>query len=271
MIAVITDSSSNITVSEAEREGIILMPLTIIFGDREYRDGVDIDCCEFYKKLISGNEFPHTAQLTETQIETAIKEALAKADEVIILPISSALSGSCDRCFKVAERFENVYVYDSKCTTVMLGILAREAVANREKSAAEVIEILKALRPKIKLWAALDTLEYLGKGGRISRTAARLGQALKIKPVVTVNDAGEVALVSKQFGISKSLNFIADAVKKGVPDPERPIVFIYTMDPVNCNSLIEKTGLKCDEKSNICPVIGTHIGPYAAGVVYVEK
>lgn len=271
MIAIITDSSSNITQSEARELGITVLPLTIVFGMEEYLDGIDIDSAEFYKKLTIGKDFPHTAQLTEEQVEKAVVEARRGADEVLILPISSALSGSYDRCVKIAEKYEGVYAYDGKCTTVMLKMLTLIAVKNADKPAKEVIKILSEYRPKIKLYAALNTLEYLGKGGRISKTVATLGNVLKIKPVVTVNDDGEVELISKQFGMNKSLAYIADQVKKDKIDYDEPIIVIYSMTQENSDRLIEKIGVKYSEMSEICAVIATHIGPHAAGFVYVNK
>lgn len=271
MIAIITDSSSNITQEEARALGVTVLPLTIIFGTEEYRDGIDIDSAEFFKKLTTGKDFPHTAQLTEAQVEEAVVAAKSRADEVLILPISSALSGSYDRCVKVAEKYDGVYAYDGKCTTVMLKMLTLIAVQNADKSAKAVIKILSDYRRRIKLYAALNTLEYLGKGGRISKTMATLGNALKIKPVVTLNDDGEVELVSKQFGMNKSIAYIAEQVKKDEIDYNEPVIVIYAMTQENSDRLIEKIGSPYSEKSEICAVIATHIGPHAAGFVYVKK
>lgn len=271
MVAIITDSSSNITQEEARKFDITVLPLTIIFGIEEYRDGIDIDSAKFYEKLTTGKDFPHTAQLTEGQIEEAVVAARKKADEVLIMPISSALSGSYERCAKVAEKYDNVYAYDSKCTTVMLKMLTLLAVKNAEKPAKEIIKILSDYRPRIKLYAVLNTLEYLGKGGRISKAAATLGNALKIRPVVTVNDDGEVELVSKQFGMNKGIAYIAEQVKKDEIEYGEPITVIYSMTQENSDRLIEKVGVKYSEKSEICALIATHVGPHAAGFVYVKK
>lgn len=271
MIAIITDSSSNITQQEAAQLGITVMPLTIIFGDKEYRDGIDIDSNKFYDMLIKSKEFPHTSQLSEAQIEEAVESALKRFDSVLIMPIAAALSGSHERCARIAAKYNNVHVYDTRCTTVMLKILVMEAVKNADKSVQEVIKILDGLRPKIKLWAALDTLEYLGKGGRMSKTVATLGTVLKIKPVITINMEGEVELISKQVGMSKGISHIAKLVDIKKIDYSRPVFSIYTMNDENSLTLIEKIGIKCSDKDNICPVIGTHIGPNAAGIVYVEK
>ena len=271
MISIITDSSSNISQREAKELGIIVMPLTIIFGTTEYGDGVNLDCDEFYKKLTGAKEFPHTAQLSETQIEEAIKEAESLGDEIIILPIAAALSGSFDRCREVAKRHEKVYTFDTACTTVMLKMLVLEALNHREKPAGEVVEILRAYRKKLRLYAALDTLEYLGKGGRLSKTSAVLGTVLKIKPVVILAGDGKVELVSKQFGFNRSISYIAEHVDKNRIDYSKPVFLIYTMNDSNAELLISKIGASYSEKCNICPVIGTHIGPDAAGFVYAEK
>lgn len=270
MVAIITDSSSNIMPGEAAH-GIIVMPLTIIFGAEEFHDGVDINTQQFYEKLNTSREFPHTAQLTYEQIEEAIEEGLAIADEVLMLPISSALSGSYERCKEVAEKYGNVYVYDAKCTTVMLKMLVEEAYANREKSAAEIIEKLNIYRPKLKLYAVPHTLLYLAKGGRISRAAATLGSVLHIKPVVTVNDRGEVALLSKQISMLRGFEYICGKIDKEKIDFEKPVCLLYSMTDANAMALSAKLGVKYTEKCNICPVIGAHIGPNAAGIVYAEK
>lgn len=271
MVSVITDSSSNISQEEGLKTGVTVMPLTIIFGNEEYKDGVDITLKEFYEKLVSRKDFPHTAQLGEQQIEEAVKAALARGDEAIIMPISSALSGSYERCVQVAQKYENVYVYDTKCTTVMLKMLVEEACRYRELPAAEIIKKLDAFRPKIKLYAIPDTLEYLGKGGRISKAEAKLGEIFKIKPVITVNLKGKVELVSKQFGLNKSINYIAGLIKKEEIDFTRDVYLLYSMNDNNSLALAKKTGGIYSLKTDICPVIGAHIGPNAAGVVFAEK
>lgn len=271
MLKIITDSSSNITQEEAEKLGITVLPLTISFGTQEYRDGVDIGTDEFYEKLVSGNDFPHTSQLCEVQIKEAIENALCQADEVLILSIASVLSGSYERCKAVAKAYSGVYVYDTRCTTVMQKLMVTEALKNADKPAEQVIAILDALRPKLKIYAALDTLEYLGKGGRLSKASAIIGSLLKIKPVISFAADGSVELVSKQFGINKSISYIASVIDTKKIDFTKPVYLIYTMDCKNADLLISKLGCDHTEKCNICPVIGTHIGPHAAGLVFAEK
>ena len=271
MIQIITDSSSNITPEEAEKLGISLMPLTIMFGTEELKDGIDIDCDMFYKRMAESRELPHTAQLTGEQIESEVKKALNDGKEVLIMPIASALSGSFERCKTVAAKYEHVYAYDTKCTTVMLKALVLEALKNADKSIEEIIKILDELRPRYRIYAALNTLENLKKGGRLSKASAIIGTVLNIKPVITFSPEGKVELISKQFGINKGIKYIVSKVQKDKIDFSKPVYLIYTADSGNSDVLIEKLGIEYTEKLNICPVIGTHIGPDACGIVFAEK
>lgn len=271
MIKIITDSSSNITREEAKTLGISVVPLTINFGTEEYLDGVDISSEEFYVKMSESKELPHTSQLTEEQIETAVTEALKEADEVLIMPLASAISGSFERCKAVADRHERVYAYDSKCTTVMLKLMVCEALKMADKPASEVISMLDGLRPRLKIYACLDTLENLRKGGRLSHLSAIIGSVLKIKPVITFSLDGKVEMLSKQFGMNKGISYIASKIDKNSVDLTKPVYFIYTGNDKNTAALFAKLGLEYSERLNICPVIGTHIGPDACGIVYAEK
>lgn len=274
MIKIITDSSSNITPEESKALGIGLMPLTISFGTQEFRDGIDISCEEFYEKMQAGGEFPHTSQLTEEQVEGSVMEAFENgADEVLLLPLASALSGSYERCKLVAERHDHVYAHDCCCTTVMLKLCVLHALkmANAGAKVHEIIDALKELRPKLKIYACLDTLENLRKGGRLSTVTAIIGSVLKIKPVITFSVDGKVEMIGKQFGMNKAIGSLGSVVDKNKIDYDYPVYLIYTQNDKNADALAEKLGIEYTEKGNICPVIGTHIGVDAAGIVYAEK
>ncbi|MCI9561169.1 MAG: DegV family protein [Clostridia bacterium] len=271
MLKIITDSSANISQEEAKKLNLKVIPLTVIFGNEEFQDGINLDCDAFYQKMATSKDFPHTAQLTEEQIDCAVKEALEEADEVLIMPIASVLSGTYERCKSVAARYENVYAYDTHCTTVMLKLFILEALKIADKGAKAVMEMLDALRPKLKIYAALDTLENLKKGGRLSGAAAFIGTMLKIKPVITFAVDGRVEVISKQFGINKGMSYLVQTIDKNKIDFTKPVYLIYTGDDKNSEALISRLNIPYTEKLNICPVIGTHIGRAAAGVVFAEK
>ena len=205
--------------------------------------------------------YPHTSQLTEAQVEEAVNAALKEADEVLILPLASQLSGSYERCKAVAAKYDNVYVYDTKCTTVMLKLCVIEALKIIDKGVDAICAMLDELRPKLKIYAVLDTLDNLRKGGSL----------LKIKPVITFSVDGKVEMISKQFGINKGINYICSIIDKDKIDFTKPVYLIYTENDKNAEVLSSKLGIKFSEKGNICPVIGTHIGADAAGVVFAEK
>lgn len=134
-------------------------------GKEAERDGIDITSDEFYEKLVTSSEFPTTSQLSFDALSSLFADAKDKGDEVLVIPIASALSGSCEWAVRAAKEsgYDKITVYDSKCTTFMLEILVREAVRLRDKTVGEIVSALDELRPRITLLAALDTLEYLKK------------------------------------------------------------------------------------------------------------
>ena len=272
MLRIVTDSSSEISQKEAKLLDIDVLPLTIIFGDEQYRDGIDITSDEFYRKLVSSEQFPHTAQLGYDELMRVCADAARSGDEVLIIPIASALSGSYDWAVRAAEEsgYDKIKVYESKCTTFMLGMLVKEAVRLRDRTAEEVVAALDALRPRITLLAALDTLEYLKRGGRINRAVATVGGMLKIKPVITLSAEGGVELIHKSIGMNAALKHIAERYSADKKDGRFPVHAIYCADGANCEKLCSLAGISSPSYENICPVVGTHIGPKAAGIVYVR-
>lgn len=273
MLRIVTDSSAEISQKQAAELGIEVLPLTIIFGTEQFRDGIDMMPEEFYKRLVSSSEFPHTAQLGYEELTSLYKDAKEKGDEVLIMPISSALSGTYGWTVRAARDvgYEKVHVYDGKCTTFMLEMLVKEAVKLRERPVEEVISALDDLRSRMRLYAALDTLEYLKRGGRISKAAATVGGMLKIKPVITVTEDGKIGLIHKSIGMNSALRYISELYLSDKKDANYAVRTIYCMDDSNCLKLRGLVGETPLPPENICPIIGTHIGPSAAGIVYVVE
>lgn len=273
MLRIVTDSSAEISQKQAAELGIEVLPLTIIFGTEQFRDGIDMMPEEFYKRLVSSSEFPHTAQLGYEELTSLFKDAKEKGDEVLIMPISSALSGTFEWTVRAARDvgYEKVHVYDGKCTTFMLEMLVKEAVKLRERPVEEVISALDDLRSRMRLYAALNTLEYLKRGGRISKAAATVGGMLKIKPVITVTEDGKIGLIHKSIGMNSALRYISELYLSDKKDANYAVRTIYCMDDSNCLKLRGLVGETPLPPENICPIIGTHIGPSAAGIVYVVE
>lgn len=269
MLQIITDSSSEIDPQEAKALGIQIVPLTVIFGETAYAEGVDMPKDEFYNRL--PQEFPHTSMpSTEDFTEAYVKTG---GEETLVILISSALSGTVNTA-RLAARdggFSKVHVYDSLCTTAMLRILVETAAANREKTAEEVIAILDELRPRIRLDACLDTLDYLYKGGRVKKSVAVIGGLLGIKPLIEIKTDGTVGMAGKAHGQRRALKALADGYKQKKIDPDYPVYFLQTDTDVPVRSVMEEVGLPNSRIFRICCSVGTHIGPNAAGLVYVVK
>ncbi len=270
MLRIVTDSSSEITGEEAKALDVQVVPLTVVFGNTAYLDGVELSKKEFYEKLQTG-EFPHTSQPSVEQFSEVF--AKTAGEETLVLLISSRLSGAVNaaRLAKEGGNFSRVHIYDSLCTTVMLRLLVETAVKHRSKSAEEVIAILDALRPRIRLYACLGTLEYLRKGGRLKKSAAALGELLGIKPIVTVGAEGTVDLIGKAHGQKKALYAVAQKFLREEADPAYPVCFLQTDSDLPPREIMKAVGR---ENCRIFPIncaVGAHIGPNAAGIVYVAK
>lgn len=280
MVRIITDSASDFTKEDAKRLNIEVLPLTVTFGDEAYRDGVDLDSKTFYEKLIESDTLPTTSQIPPYVFEETFKEATEAGDSVVIVLISSELSGTFQSAHLAAEDFDNVYVVDSLSVTIGEQCLIEYATRLRDegKSAKEIAQALDNKKADVKILALLDTLEYLKKGGRISPATAFVGGVLAVKPVVTVTD-GKVELIGKARGSKNGNNLLRELVGKvGGIDYSMPIYLGYSgIDKSLLNKYIE------DSKSlweglignllvtNIGSAIGTHVGPGAIAVAFFKN
>lgn len=269
MLQIITDSSAEIGEEEAAALGIRVVPLTVVFGKDAFLEGAELSKEEFYRRLLAG-EFPYTSQPSVGQFSRVFAETAG--EETLVLVISSALSGAMNaaRLAKEEGNFTRVHIFDTLCTTAMLRILVETAVKNREKTAEEVMEILRELRPRIRLHAYLDTLEYLRKGGRIKGGAAVVGELLGIKPLIEIAQEGTVRMTGKARGQKKALAELKKIFTADELDERYPVCYLQTEPDVPARALMELLGRE-GRIFRICCAVGTHIGPNAAGVVYVVK
>lgn len=278
-IRIITDSASDIT--GAANTQLTVLPMRINFGEEEYLDGVTISHHEFYEKLIESDTLPVTSLISPAVFEEAFEKAVGNGEKVIAITISGRLSGTYQSAILAAAQFEgNVFVIDSLNAAIGEQILVNYALelVNKGMSAKEIVQTLNDAKKHIHILALLDTLEYLKKGGRISKTVAFVGGALSIKPVVTVID-GEVALLGKARGSKNGNNFLIKEIEKinGV-DFSRPFCLGYTgLSDALLQKYIEDSKALFAEHTNELPVcsigatIGTHVGPNAIAVAFFDK
>ncbi len=280
-VKIITDSASDITQTQAAGLGIEVIPLTTIFGDTEYLDGVTLSNREFFEKLIETDELPHTSQITPFQYEETFRKAVSSGDEVLYIALSSKLSGSCGGAVAAAAQFGGrVSVVDSENVCIGQQLLVLYAVRLRDRglSAAEIVRELEEKRGSVRVLALLDTLEYLKKGGRISPTVAFAGELLSIKPVVAV-EHGEVVLVGKARGSKNGNNLLMRFVEKnGGIDFDMPYTLAYSgLDDTLLQKYIRDSEALYKGRADELPVcaigstIGTHVGPGAVAVSFFCK
>lgn len=278
-VRIIVDSTADYSAAEIEKRQITCIPMTIAFGEEQYTDGVDLTKDEFFEKLIESDVFPKTSQPSPAAFEEYFKEAKEAGDSVVAILISGALSGTIQSANLAKElvEYEDIFIVDSKSATLGIRMLADRAVRMRDQGAGaeEIVAELEALKPRIRIYAGLDTLEYLQKGGRLSKTEAVIGKLANIKPIIKVSEEGEVAMYGKQRGIKQVCRQLGKILEEEAPDENYPVYFLYAYDKKNCISFIQslqKKGMDFGEVKTrgIGPTIGTHIGPGAFGIVYIR-
>jgi len=280
-IKLMIDSSSDIGVKEAQELGIIMVPMEIRFESDEYLDGVNLTPNEFYEKLASINELPKTSQINPFRWEEEFTKVIENGDELVVITISSKLSGTYNSAKEAASKFEGkVSVIDSVNACIgerLLGLYALELIKDG-KSLEEITVTLNEAKSKIKVMAVIDTLKYLKKGGRISAVAAIAGELFSIKPLIGVVD-GEVKMLGKAVGVKKAYQLLTSLVEKtnGI-DFDKPYGVIWSgTDNTAVNKYLESNGdIWQNNLSNVKlyqmgSTIGTHIGSGAVGVSFFEK
>ncbi len=274
MLRLLVDSGSSIKEEEAEYYNIELIPLKILLGETEYEDGVNLPMDEFYHKLIDEKIFPKTSLPNLADLEEKISGYTNQGDDVIILTISSEISGTFNAIKMLFEDNKKVKILDSRCAVGGMRLIVDEINRNRDKSIAEIEEIVNQLIPRIKIMAIPETLEYLFRGGRLSKKEWILGSILKIKPIIGFIE-GKVKVITKKIGLKMGMQYMANALKDFECDENHEIIASYTYQKNNLEKLIEMTDEKYHKQirvyDNLDPAIACHWGPNAFGYVFVGK
>lgn len=279
MIRILTDSASDINTPH--RPEIIVLPMTVTFGEIQYKDGVDLTHHQFYERLIESDTLPVTSQLTPFDFQEAFRAATSAGDTVVAITLSSKLSGTYQSACIAAREFPGqVFVVDSENAAIGEAILVHRAVQLIDQScdAATIASRLDAEKKSIHLVALLDTLEYLQRGGRLSKSAAIVGGLLSIKPVIAVKD-GEVCVLGKARGSRNGNNLLIQEIEKtaGI-DFSRPYCLGYTgLNDTLLQKYISDSRALWGGRTDTLPIstiggtIGTHVGPGAIAVAFFRN
>ena len=267
-VRIIVDSTADLC-----RQGgpeLPVVPMTVSFGDEEYIDGITISHKEFYEKLTTTQELPRTSQATPDRFAQQFRKVSEAGESAVVITLAAKLSGTYQSAVIAASDFENIYVVESGSVSIGIGILAMRALELAESGmdARTLAETLEEEKKQICLVAVLDTLEYLKRGGRISKTVAFAGGLLNIKPVLRIQD-GEVHIVGKARGSRQGNTMLNELIAHaGGVDFDRPYLLGYSG---LSDELLQKymADSRLMQKGETAPVpyavigsiIGTHAGP----------
>ena len=276
-VRIIVDSTADLIPELKSR--VTVVPLTVHFGEQEYIDGVTITPEEFYKKLAAAKNLPSTSQATPYAFNEAFEEAVEAGDTVVAIIISSGLSGTYQSATIGAAEFPGkVFVVDSRNVAIAAGVLVEYAfrLVDAGMEAEQIAAELTAGREKVRLMAVVDTLEYLQRGGRVSKAVAIAGGMLSIKPIISMNPEGKLEMAGKARG-NKVANATMNkkALEMGI-DFSMPVLVGYTgtSDVLMQKYLQESAEFFGDHKyatSIVSAVVGTHAGPNAVAIAFFSK
>ena len=275
---IIVDSTADLMPEIRER--VHTVPLTVHFGDEEYIDGVTIDHKTFYERLVESDVLPTTSQAAPDAFMKEFEKAKLAGESAVVITVSSNFSGTYQSAMIAAEDYEHIHVVDSGSAAMGSGILVELALRllDEGKSAAEIAAALEEARKKVVIVALVDTLEYLKRGGRISKTVAFAGGILNIKPVLSVAD-GEIRMLGKARGSKMGNNLLVQEIDKaGGIDFGKPVLLGYTgisdallRKYIEDSQHIWKGNLEEIRYTTVGSVIGTHAGPGAVAVAFFKN
>ena len=281
-VRILTDSASDFTRDELAEYGVELIPMPVQCGERTIIDDKTVPVETFWQLLLDGVTLA-TSQPTPDSFVRAFEAAREADDEVVCVLISTALSGTVQGAHVARNLvgYDGIFVVDSgqAAAAAAQKLLVLRACELRDEgalSAQEIAQELERFKGRIRLYACLDTLDYLARGGRLPRAVASLGSAVKMKPIITLGPSGEIKVAKKALGAKRALNEMVRLVGDCAIDPAYPAIPIYAHAPANCETFVGRLraegflgSLKPCE--GIGATIGTYIGPGAYGIALVER
>lgn len=273
-IAIVTDSTSDLSQESARQHGITVMPLYVTHRGQAYRDGVDIVPGTFYPLLETSDELPKTSQPSPEEFRNLYRRLLTTAKEVVSLHISGGLSSTVAAARTAAQEVnkDRIHVVDSGFLSYALAFQAIEAarLALQNKTAQVILESVGRLKKKTEMLFTLDTLHYLQKGGRIGKVSSIMGTILGVKPIIRVED-GIYVPAGKTRSIRQALSSIVDFLSRTYGRQKVEVAIGHGKGAHYAEMLLEmvKPALNVQGKTEsfeVGPVIGAHTGPGTVGL-----
>ena len=276
-IRIVTDSSCDLPSGLIEQYGISVLPCYVVVDDQTFKDGLEIQADDFYRRLLADGRTPTTAQPTPSDFQTVYRELVGQGDQIISIHVSSKLSGTLNSAQQAKASLDDgsaVEIIDSQLASIPLGLAVLDAAIMASKGGS-VHDIAGQIRQRLSLHHglfALDTLEYLQKGGRIGKARAFMGSVLHVKPILRLQD-GEAHPVERPRNRERAMSRLVELAQELAPI--RRLAVIYSTDPDRMVELKQGlTGiLPADQiiESRFGSTLGTYIGPDALGVAVTQE
>ena len=271
MAVIITDSTSDLTLEQAEELNVVMLSLSVHFGQEVYLDKRTLTSEAFYEKLSASEQLPTTSLLNPDDFIQAFNQY--PHDEIVVLTLSSKLSGTYQSAVLAKETLgrSDIYILDSGVVSVALALLVRQAVALNQTGmpAVEIMQRLEALSKRVILTGVVDTLKYLAKGGRIGKVSGYVGNMLHIKPVLLL-DQGEIVPIAKARGDKDAFELLSQLVLTKHPvDETMPVAFAYAGSVSRLVQFMHAVSIT-GPSSVLGSVVGTHVGPGVVAMAYFE-
>lgn len=276
-IALMTDSACDLPAEIIEKMGIFVLPLKVVYGTKEFRDGIDIQPEDVYIQM--PEKIPTTSMPSPGEIHELFEKIRSQGfTKILAVHISSGLSGTFEAVKMRAREFKgfHIEVFDSRTLSIAQGFQVYEAAKDIIKGLdfERVLHNLHERRSKVKVFYVLETLEYLKRGGRIGKVAAALGEFLHIKPIISVDEEGKYFTYCKARGRRQSLDKMAEIIEKTVQDTAVHLAVMHGQALEEALRLKERLqrlpGIRKVIFGQISPTLGVHTGPGLVGVAYVE-
>lgn len=272
-IRIVTDTSSDFDFKMLNGRSVNMVSMTINIDEKSYSDGIDLTKAEFYDILLSDEFSPKTSQPTPLDFLDLFEQAKAAGDDVIVLPVSSELSGTIQSAVNAKNMcaYDRIHIVDTLSASVGIQFLVNtaEKMAAEGASAHEIVHHLENIKGRIRILLGIDTLKYLYRGGRLSRVEAGIGTLASIRPLLILKE-GKLEVAAKCMGTKKAIRKLADMIAEYRMDPGFTAHFIYSYDDTNCRALMQQLGMENNPILEIGPTLATHAGPGVYAAVFVE-
>jgi len=275
-VAIVTDSISSLTQEMGREYGVHVVPIHIFFGTEAHRDGIDLHADQFYKMLNGSKQMPTTSQPTAADFLECYKQLAGQVEAIVSIHASKKVSATVDSARAASKELPDVPIHVIDCHTLSMGqgliVIAAARAAAADMDAEEIVQLVAGLIPKTKVLFTVETLEYLRKGGRIGGATALLGTALKIKPVLHIED-GQVEPLEKPRTRKRAVGRLLDLMAERVGSADTvhaAVLHCYASEDAAQLAKQVAKRFNCAEllTAEAGPTIGAHGGPGTLGVTF---